>query len=153
MLGVLAGSMIGARFLARLPVVLLRRIFAVVVGVIALQMIAALLRTGVLVAGAVVLAGGFYFLAAHGAETADYHKFRSQPDADRLLHRIVAGAIALRPRSVIQLGVLLLIATPILRVAVSLVGFAMERDRQYVTIAAIVLGLLVYSLASGPGGG
>ena len=44
MLGVLAGSMIGAKFLARLPVVLLRRVFAVVVGVIALQMVAAGLR-------------------------------------------------------------------------------------------------------------
>jgi uncharacterized membrane protein YfcA len=44
MLGVLAGSLIGAKFLARLPVVLLRRVFAVVVGVIALQMIAAGLR-------------------------------------------------------------------------------------------------------------
>lgn len=40
MLGVLAGSVIGARFLARLPVVLLRRVFAVVVGLIALEMIA-----------------------------------------------------------------------------------------------------------------
>jgi len=41
MLGVLAGSMMGANFLARLPVVLLRRVFAVVVGVVAIQMIAA----------------------------------------------------------------------------------------------------------------
>jgi uncharacterized membrane protein len=117
------------------------------------RLIAALLRTGVLVAGAVVLAGGVYYVAAHGGEAADYHKFGAQPDADRLVHRIVAGAIALRPRSVIQLGVLLLIATPILRVAVSLVGFAMERDRLYVTIAAIVLALLVYSLVSGTAGG
>jgi uncharacterized membrane protein YfcA len=44
MLGVLAGSMLGARFLARLPVVLLRRVFAVVVAVIAVQMIAAGVR-------------------------------------------------------------------------------------------------------------
>jgi uncharacterized membrane protein YfcA len=41
MLGVLAGSMMGAKFLARLPVVLLRRVFAGVVGVVAVQMIAA----------------------------------------------------------------------------------------------------------------
>jgi uncharacterized membrane protein len=47
------------------------------------------------------------------------------------------------------LGVLLLIATPILRVAMALVGFAMERDRQYVLIAAIVLALLLYSLSAG----
>ncbi len=39
MLGVLSGSLIGARFLARLPVHLLRRVFAVVVGLIALEMI------------------------------------------------------------------------------------------------------------------
>ncbi|HEY3940683.1 MAG TPA: sulfite exporter TauE/SafE family protein [Bryobacteraceae bacterium] len=39
MLGVLAGSMIGSRFLPRLPVLLLRRVFAVVVAVIALEMI------------------------------------------------------------------------------------------------------------------
>jgi uncharacterized membrane protein YfcA len=44
MLGVLAGSMTGAKFLAHLPVVLLRRVFATVVGVIAIQMIAAGLR-------------------------------------------------------------------------------------------------------------
>jgi len=117
------------------------------------QTIAALLRTGVLVAGAVVLAGGVYYLAAHGMETADYRKFGAQSNADRLVQQIVTGAIALRPRSVIQLGVLLLIATPILRVAVSLIGFTLERDRQYVTITAIVLGLLVYSLASGMAGG
>ena len=39
MLGVLSGSLIGARFLPRLPVMILRRIFAAVVGVIALEMI------------------------------------------------------------------------------------------------------------------
>lgn len=39
MLGLLAGSMIGARFPARLPVALLRRAFAIVVAVIALEMI------------------------------------------------------------------------------------------------------------------
>jgi uncharacterized protein len=44
MLGVLAGSMVGATFLARLPVLFLRRVFAAVVGVIAVQMIAAGLR-------------------------------------------------------------------------------------------------------------
>jgi uncharacterized protein len=39
MLGVLAGSLLGARLLSRLPVVLLRRVFAIVVGVMAIQMI------------------------------------------------------------------------------------------------------------------
>jgi uncharacterized membrane protein len=110
------------------------------------RMIAVLLRTGVLVAGTVVLVGGMYYVAAHGGDSADYHKFIGQPDSDRLLGRIMAGAVARQPRSIIQVGILVLIATPILRVAMALLGFAMERDRQYVVIAAIVLALLLFSL-------
>jgi len=110
------------------------------------KMISVLLRTGVLLAGALVLAGGVYYVAAHGGDTADYHKFVGQPESDRLMGRILAGAFTLRPRSTIQVGILLLIATPILRVAIALVGFAMERDRQYVVISAIVLALLLFSL-------
>ncbi len=46
----------------------------------------------------------------------------------------------------IQLGLLLLIATPIARVAFSVVGFAIERDRMYVVFTLIVLAILLYSL-------
>jgi uncharacterized membrane protein len=46
----------------------------------------------------------------------------------------------------IQLGLLLLIATPIARVAFSMVGFALERDRMYVVFTLIVLAVLLYSL-------
>jgi uncharacterized membrane protein len=116
------------------------------------RMISLLLRTGVLLAGAVVLVGGVYYVVAHGAAGADYHKFVGQPETDRSLRRIVVAAVALRPQSVIQAGILLLIATPVLRVAVALVGFAMERDRQYVLIAAIVLALLLFSLVIGTAG-
>ena len=47
------------------------------------------------------------------------------------------------------MGVLLLIATPVARVALSLVGFALERDWHYVLITAIVLAILLYSLIIG----
>jgi uncharacterized membrane protein len=109
------------------------------------RMISVLLRTGVLLAGAVVLAGGVYYVVAHSGESADYRQFVGQPDSDRFVERIMAGAGTLRPRSIIQMGILLLILTPILRVAMALVGFAMERDRQYVIISAIVLALLLFS--------
>jgi uncharacterized membrane protein len=46
----------------------------------------------------------------------------------------------------IQLGLLLLIATPIARVGCSIVGFAIERDRMYVAFTLIVLAILLYSL-------
>ncbi len=113
------------------------------------RLVSVLLRTGVLVSGAVVLGGGLYYLLRHGGEAADYHTFHGQPSVDRSVAEIVKSAFALRPRSIIQFGVLLLIATPIARVAFSLVGFALEKDRTYVVITAIVLAVLLYSLISG----
>jgi uncharacterized membrane protein len=93
--------------------------------------------------------GGVYYLSRQGDEAVEYRHFQSVPAVDRSLGSILHGALALRPRSVIQLGVLLLIATPIARVALSLVGFALERDRMYVLITAIVLITLVYGLVTG----
>lgn len=117
------------------------------------EIVSVLLRTGVLAAGAIVLTGGIYFMLRHGGERADFHAFRSEPSIDRLIHEIVIGAVHLRARSVIQTGVLLLIATPILRVIFSIFGFALERDRTYVVLTTIVLAILMFSLISGAAGG
>lgn len=113
------------------------------------RIVSKVLRTGVLVSALVVLAGGIYYLIRHGAELVDYSTFHGQPSIDRNLAGIIHGAIALRARSIIQFGILLLIATPVARVAVSLAGFAFERDRKYVVITAIVLAVLMYSFLSG----
>ncbi|HEX4808658.1 MAG TPA: DUF1634 domain-containing protein [Bryobacteraceae bacterium] len=113
------------------------------------SVISVILRTGVSIAGAVVLVGAAFYLARHGAQQVNYHQFHGEPIADRKIGAIIAGALALSGRSIIQLGVLLLIATPIARVAFSLVGFAFERDRTYVVITAIVLAVLTYSLING----
>lgn len=116
-------------------------------------MVSVLLRTGVLISAVVVFAGGIYYLVRHGGEPANYRHFAGQPSIDRIVTEIVKGAIALRARSVIQLGILLLIATPIARVAVSLVAFVLERDRTYVAITALVLAVLLVSLITGAVGG
>jgi uncharacterized membrane protein len=113
------------------------------------RMVSVLLRTGVVISGLVVFSGGIYYVARHGHEIADHRTFRGEPSVDRIAGQIVTGALALRARSIIQLGLLLLIATPIARVAFSLVAFALERDRTYVVITAIVLTILLYSLISG----
>ena len=113
------------------------------------RMVSVILRTGVLISGAVVLVGGIYFLLRHAGDRVHYNPFIGQPRIDRIVSEIVKGAIALRARSIIQFGILLLIATPIVRVAVSLVGFALERDRTYVVITAIVLAVLLFSLITG----
>ena len=77
----------------------------------------------------------------------------------RLLSRLVAlftscgmvthpwtFVLKLRGRGIIQLGLLLLIATPVARVALSIFGFAKERDRMYVVFTLIVFSILLYSL-------
>jgi uncharacterized membrane protein len=108
-----------------------------------------LLRTGVLLAAAIVLCGGVIFLVRHGAVTPDYHLFRGEPSDLCSPKGIVSDAVHLSSRGIIQLGFLLLIATPVLRVAACSVAFACQRDRLYVVVSLIVLGLLLYSLLVG----
>ncbi|HXF24064.1 MAG TPA: DUF1634 domain-containing protein [Gemmatimonadaceae bacterium] len=105
-----------------------------------------LLRWGVIIAAAVTVVGGALFLALHGGRIADYHVFHGQPDALKSVSDVVANALRLQPEAVIQLGLLLLIATPIARVALSLLAFVKQHDRTYIVVTAIVLGLLLYSL-------
>lgn len=112
--------------------------------------IGTLLRAGVIIAAVVAAVGGVMFLASHGAMIADYHVFGGQPEQLRSVSGVIGGAVRLDSAAIVQLGILLLIATPIARVALSLVAFAREHDRTYVVITAIVLGLLLFSLI-GPG--
>lgn len=109
-----------------------------------------LLRWGVILAAAVTVLGGAMFLLAHSGTIADYHVFRGQPDALKSVSAVALGAYRLRPTAIIQLGLLLLILTPIARVALSLLAFAKQHDRVYILVTGIVLALLLYSLI-GPG--
>jgi uncharacterized membrane protein len=105
-----------------------------------------LLRVGVLLAAIVVVAGGVVYLVHHGGERADYRVFRGEPQDLTEIHGIFGEALDFEGRGIIQLGLLLLIATPIARVAFSIVGFAIERDRMYVGFTVLVLAVLLYSL-------
>jgi uncharacterized membrane protein len=105
-----------------------------------------LLRTGVSLSAALVLAGGVIYLAHHGRSSADYRIFRGEPTDLRTLSGIFREAFRLRGQGIVQLGLLLLIATPVARVAFSIWGFAEEHDRMYMVFTAIVLIILLYSL-------
>jgi uncharacterized membrane protein len=105
-----------------------------------------LLRAGVVLAAMVVLAGGAVYLARHGTEQPSLQVFQSEPSALRTIGGIVKGVGQGRGRAMIQLGLLLLIATPIARVAGAGLIFAGERDWLYTAIAGLVLALLLYSL-------
>jgi uncharacterized membrane protein len=111
--------------------------------------IANLLRAGVLLAAAVVVLGGIVFLARHGRALPHYKVFVGEPFELRTVSEIARHAASFRGRNIIQLGLLLLIATPVARVAFSVVAFALEHDRLYVGVTLIVLAVLLFSLAGG----
>ena len=113
------------------------------------ELIGTLLRVGVTLAAAVVLFGGTVYLVRHGLAAPQYHVFVGEPTDLRRLSGIVKDALAFRARGLIQLGLLLLIATPIARVAFSVAAFALQGDRLYVVVTLIVLAVLIYSLTGG----
>jgi len=110
------------------------------------DLIGNLLRAGVLLSAFVVFCGGVVYLARHGNEPADYRVFHGEPSELRTIAGVLREALWFQGRGIIQLGLLLLIATPVARVGLSILGFAAERDRMYVGFAAIVLVILLYSL-------
>ena len=100
-------------------------------------------------AAVVVLAGGLLFLVRHGSEPADHRHFRGEPAELRGVRGIAREAAALHSRGMIQLGLLLLILTPVARVILLAGAFARQRDYLYVGIAGLVLAILLYSLLHG----
>jgi uncharacterized membrane protein len=105
-----------------------------------------LLRAGVFLSALIVFVGAVVYLAGHGGELADYRVFHGEPNQLRTIPGVLQEAFSFQGRGIIQLGLLLLIATPVARVVLSIVGFAAERDRMYVGFATIVLIILMYSL-------
>ena len=113
------------------------------------QIIGNLLRIGVSIAAVVVSLGGLIYLFRHGAALPQYQVFRGEPADLRTVSGIVTDVLSFRARGLIQLGLLLLIATPVARVAFSVFAFARQRDRTYVVVTLIVLSILIFSLAGG----
>jgi uncharacterized membrane protein len=113
------------------------------------QLVGRLLQIGVLLSAVVVIVGGVLLLRQHGGDHAVYSPFKGEPEYLRSLAGIVKGAFALDSLAIVQLGLVMLIATPVLRVAFTLVAFAIQRDRAYVLITLLVLAVLMYGLLFG----
>ena len=110
------------------------------------QFLGNLLRAGVLLAAAVVLVGGAIFLFRHGSEQVDLGQFQGEPAELRHPVEIIAAAWTGHSRPLIQVGLLILVATPVARVAFSVLGFLRQRDWVYVAITLFVLALLLVGL-------
>lgn len=107
-----------------------------------------LLRIGVIIAGSVVIIGAVLFLVRHGLEIPSYHIFK--PDSFNFsdFRDLFRGIITFRSVSIMEIGILLLIATPFLRVLFSVFAFAYEKDYMYVIFTVIVFIILIFSFFS-----
>jgi uncharacterized membrane protein len=106
--------------------------------------ISRMLQVGVSLAAIVVLAGSCLYLAQGHGTAPDYRHFHGVASpADHMQPLIVMNHWD--SRSIICLGILLLIATPVMRVAFCVYSFARQRDKIYVIVSSVVLLVLLYS--------
>jgi uncharacterized membrane protein len=110
------------------------------------RIVGIVLRAGVMLAAALVLIGGIAFVASHHEAAPDHRKFHAGPTPLASIHGILDGAATLNPLYIIQLGLLILIATPVVRVITCAAGFALERDWTYAIVSLIVLVFLIGSI-------
>lgn len=110
-----------------------------------------LLRIGVSASMLVVLFGGILYIYRHGHSHPDYKTFKGVPG---FVHpaNIIPSILQFKGQAMIQAGIILLIATPVLRVIFSAIGFILEKDRLYTVISIIVLLVILFSMLSGHAG-
>ncbi|MDB5303316.1 MAG: hypothetical protein JWM97_865 [Phycisphaerales bacterium] len=118
-------------------------------------LISTLLRLGVGASLTIILAGMALTFVHH----PDY--LRSKEALERVtgprsafphtMRQVIIGLRQGEGRAVVTVGLLLLIATPVARVAVSILAFVYERDGVFVVITSIVLALLLLSFWLGAG--
>ena len=100
-----------------------------------------ILQGGVILSSSVILIG--LFMMSLQPDKFAPQKLESFPHT---FSQVWVGLLVLQPQAVIAVGLLLLIATPVVRVAASIVTFAVERDWRFVTITTLVLLLLLFSI-------
>jgi uncharacterized membrane protein len=108
--------------------------------------ISVLLRVGVTLAAVIVIVGGIFYLVHNGHDVPDDHIFRGEPADLRQIPGVLDEVLTFHGRGIIQLGILLLILTPVARVAFSVFAFWQQRDRLYIIVTLIVLVILIHGL-------
>jgi len=113
------------------------------------------LRYGVLLSGIIIVLGTMGLAASNGiSDTAGFLTYNPgtipHDGIDVSLTGLLQGLVTFSAFSWIELGVIVLIATPVSRVVISVFLFAAEKDQRYVLITAIVLTLLLFSMLVTP---
>ena len=110
--------------------------------------ISLILRAGVILSAALLISGGILFLIQHPNAVFSYKSFAGEPERLRVLNSVFREAFQFKSRPVIQLGIIILISTPVIRVIFSFLEFLFRKDWKFVIVTAIVMGTLFYSLFS-----
>lgn len=113
-------------------------------------LISAILRGGVYLSGGVTLLGLLLFFAQNGSLSSTAATHIAFPHT---IAAVISGIAHGDPVAIIVLGLVLLIATPVSRIAVSILAFAVEKDWRYVAITSAVLLILLISFFLGKAGG
>jgi uncharacterized membrane protein len=108
-----------------------------------------ILRVGVIVSMAVVVLGGIIFLWRHGHSIPDFHTFKKIPYFISSSEGVFEGVIHGKGQAIVQLGIMILIATPVMRVVFAVIAFALEKDRLYMLISLLVLLIILASMLTG----
>jgi uncharacterized membrane protein len=119
------------------------------------NILANLLRFGVIISAAVILVGLLIFVFRYSTLSASpyiqYHSGKApHGNFSVSLPSMVSGLASFNPYSIIELGLLLLLATPVSRVFLSIVLFQLEGDRRYVYITLAVFLILLFSMIVTP---
>ena len=116
-------------------------------------LISNLLRIGVVASLIVVVAGLILSFIHHPAYLHSATELKQITSPTRTpwhtLTGLIEGLRHFRGEAVIMAGLLLLIATPVMRVAVSIVAFVVERDWVFVIVTSFVLAMLILSFFLG----
>jgi uncharacterized membrane protein len=112
------------------------------------RVLAAALVAGVWIAAGLIMTGLALWLARSGTKPSVKEFGGVAPGLDAPTG-VLVSAWKLEPAGIMALGVLVLIATPVARVAFAVIAFVLERDRLYAAVSAVVLGLLACGLVFG----
>jgi uncharacterized membrane protein len=109
------------------------------------MVIGQLLRYGVLLSSVIVAAGGIIYLYRHGTQAPLYRQFKGEPSKMKEIKPLWQAVLRGEGRPLIQLGLMVLVATPIARILFSVFGYLLEKDYLYTVITMVVLLVILWN--------
>jgi uncharacterized membrane protein len=106
-----------------------------------------LLTVCTLAASIVIGAGVLFVIARHHSQPGEFKTFRPETSGWRSPSQILVGLKAGEAGAIAQAGLVMLMLTPVIRVAATLFAFIIRRDRVFIIITAIVLATLLLGIA------